>query len=194
MHPKKSCLKSIVSLLLILNRTSLIYPVNELTIAQQYGLNRIIQCILWHCSLPRSRLHLPFPETYPNVNLFIDEKANKALIQELKYGNLDLAITTSPEDMENMMEIPIYIEKFVAYFSKKCQKAQQAIASGGLPAEHMWILKEGHCVPNGSLNFCKDKHTGNHIYEAGSIDTLKLIIPPYMMEERLNKYQIKLRK
>ena len=62
MHPKKSCLKSIVSLLLILNRTSLIYPVNELTIAQQYGLNRIIQCILWHCSLPRSRLHLPFPE------------------------------------------------------------------------------------------------------------------------------------
>lgn len=135
-----------------------------------------------------------FRKTYPNVNLFIDEKANKALIQELKYGNLDLAITTSPEDMENMMEIPIYIEKFVAYFSKKCQKAQQAIASGGLPAEHMWILKEGHCVPNGSLNFCKDKHTGNHIYEAGSIDTLKLIIPPYMMEERLNKYQIKLRK
>ena len=107
---------------------------------------------------------------------------------------MDLAITTSPEDMENMMEIPIYIEEFVAYFSKKCQKAQQAIASRGLPAEHMWILKEGHCVPNGSLNFCKDKHTGNHIYEAGSIDTLKLIIPPYMMEERLNKYQIKLRK
>lgn len=116
------------------------------------------------------------------------------MIQELKYGNLDLAITTSPEDVENMMEIPIHIEKFVAYFSKKCQKAQQAIASGDLPAEHMWILKEGHCVPNGSLNFCKDKHTGNHIYEAGSIDTLKLIIPPYMMEERLNKYQIKLRK
>ncbi len=145
----------------------------------------------------------------------------------------------------------------MAYFSKKCQKAQQAIASGSLPAEHMWILKEGHCVPNGSLNFCKDKQTGNHIYEAGSIETLvkivdrnggytiipelhintlsevqkqhilplyvnppaqrcvsillkddfvrermvnavlntlKLIIPSYMMEERLNKYQIKLSK
>lgn len=198
-----------------------------------------------------------FRKAYPNVSLFIDEKANKALIQELKYGNLDLAITTPPEEVESIMEIPIYIEKFVAYFSKKCQKAQQAIASGSLPAEHMWILKEGHCVPNGSLNFCKDKQTGNHIYEAGSIETLvkivdrnggytiipelhintlsevqkqhilplyvnppaqrcvsillkddfvrermvnavlntlKLIIPSYMMEERLNKYQIKLRK
>lgn len=198
-----------------------------------------------------------FRKAHPNVSLFIDERANKALIQELRFGNLDLAITTSPGDTENILEIPVYIEKFVAYFSKKCQKAQQLIESENLPAEQMWVLKEGHCVPNGSLNFCKDKQIGNHIYEAGSIetlvkivdrnggytiipelhintlteaqkqnilplyanppaqrcipillkddfirermvnavlDTLKLIIPPYMMEERLNKYQIKLRK
>ena len=29
-----------------------------------------------------------FRKAYPNVSLFIDEKANKALIQELKYGNI----------------------------------------------------------------------------------------------------------
>ena len=40
----------------------------------------------------------------------------------------------------------------------------------------MWILKEGHCVPNGSLNFCKNKEIGNHIYEAGSIETLIRIV------------------
>lgn len=197
-----------------------------------------------------------FRQTYPNVSLFIDEKENKSLIQELKYGNLDMAITTPPETYESILEIPVYIEKFVAYFSKNCQKAQQVIASRNLPAEQMWILKEGHCVPNGSLNFCKDKNVGNHIYEAGSIETLikivdrnggytiipelhiqslteaqkenilplyvnppaqrcvsillkddfirermvnavletlKAIIPPYMMEERFNKHQIKLR-
>ena len=40
----------------------------------------------------------------------------------------------------------------------------------------MWILKEGHCVPNGSMNFCKNKDIGNHIYEAGSIETLVRIV------------------
>ena len=40
----------------------------------------------------------------------------------------------------------------------------------------MWILKEGHCLPNSGINFCKNKDIGNHIYEAGSIDTLIKIV------------------
>lgn len=31
-------------------------------------------------------------------------------------------------------------------------------------------------LPNGSLNFCKNKEIGNHIYEAGSIETLIRIV------------------
>lgn len=117
-----------------------------------------------------------FKKNYPHMDLFIDERENKSLIQELGYGNLDIAITTSPEEYGNLLEIPVYVEKFVAYFSEKCNKAQQMIASGNLPPEQMWILKEGHCVPNGSLNFCKNKEVGNHIYEAGSIETLIRIV------------------
>ena len=117
-----------------------------------------------------------FRKTYPDVNLFIDERANKALIQELEYGNLDIVLTTPPEDSGNLLEIPVYTERFVAYFSEKCDQACRAITTNNLPAEQMWILREGHCIPNGSLDFCKNKEIGNHIYEAGSIETLIRIV------------------
>ena len=117
-----------------------------------------------------------FRKAYPGVSLFIDERANKALIQELEYGNLDIVLTTPPEDSKNLLEIPVYTERFVAYFSEKCDQTCRAITTDNLPAEQMWILKEGHCVPNGSLNFCKNKEIGNHIYEAGSIETLIRIV------------------
>lgn len=117
-----------------------------------------------------------FRESYPNVNLFIDEKENRSLIQDLRFGNLDIAITTPPEAHANILEIPVYVEKFVAYFSETCSKARQMIVNGNLPPEQMWILKEGHCIPNGGINLCENKDIGNHIYEAGSIDTLIKIV------------------
>ena len=118
-----------------------------------------------------------FRKAYPNVSLFIDEKENKSLIQDLRFGNLDIAITTPPEAHANILEIPVYVEKFVAYFSEDCcSKVRQMIVNGNLPPEQMWILKEGHCIPNGGINLCEDKEIGNHIYEAGSIDTLIKIV------------------
>lgn len=117
-----------------------------------------------------------FRKSYPNVNLFIDEKENRSLIQDLRFGNLDIAITPPPEAHANILEIPVYVEKFVAYFSETCSKARQMIVNGNLPPEQMWILKEGHCIPNGGINLCENKDIGNHIYEAGSIDTLIKIV------------------
>ena len=117
-----------------------------------------------------------FRDVHPDVNLSIDEKENASLVRELRFGNIDIAVSTLPEDREGILEIPVYIEKFVAYFSSECSQAQKIIASRSLPAEQMWILKEGHCVPNGSMNFCKNKDIGNHIYEAGSIETLVRIV------------------
>ena len=94
-----------------------------------------------------------FRKIYPNVNLYIEEKENKSLIQDVMSGNADIAITTSPENTDNLLEIPVYVERFVAYFSEQCSKAQRMISEGNLPHEKMWILKEGHWVPNGGINF-----------------------------------------
>ena len=119
---------------------------------------------------------LHFSRSYPDVTLSIDEKESKTLLQDLRYGNLDMALTTTPDDMSRLLEIPVYVEKFVAYFSDACSRARDLIAGGNLPADHIWILKEGHCVPDGLQDLCTNMAKGNHIYEAGSIDTLIRIV------------------
>ena len=83
-----------------------------------------------------------FREAHPDVDLFIDEKENASLVRELRFGNIDIAISTLPEDREGILEIPVYIEKFVAYFSSACSQAQKIIASGSLPAEHMSLWQD----------------------------------------------------
>ena len=117
-----------------------------------------------------------FRKSFPNVNLYIDEKENESLVKDLELGSIDMAITTLPESSKGLLEIPVYIERFVAYFSEKCSKAQQFISKGEIPAEQIWILKEGHCLPHSGLNLCKNGQFGNHIYQAGSIETLIRIV------------------
>ncbi len=117
-----------------------------------------------------------FKSAYPSVNLRIDEKDNKSLIHDLRLGELDVLITTAPADINGLLEIPIYRERFVAYFSPTCDRARECITKGKFPPEQMWILREGHCLPNGFLNTCQNKDIGNHIYEAGSIETLVRIV------------------
>ena len=119
---------------------------------------------------------LHFSRSYPDVTLSIDEKESKTLLQDLRYGNLDMALTTTPDDMSRLLEIPVYVENFVAYFSDACSRARDLIAGGNLPADHIWILKEGHCVPDGLQDLCTNMAKGNRIYEAGSIDTLIRIV------------------
>lgn len=114
---------------------------------------------------------------YPLINLHIEEKANKSLVQDLRLGELDVLITTAPENIDGLLEISVYTERFVAYFSPGCERSRECLIKGTLPLEKMWILKEGHCLPNGGfLNVCQNKDIGNHIYEAGSIETLIRIV------------------
>ncbi len=117
-----------------------------------------------------------FRKTYPLVSLQIEEKENKALVHDLRFGELDAIISTSPKEQEGLLEIPVYVERFVAYFSPTCEKARECISRGTLPPEQMWILKEGHCLPGGLLNICQNKEIGNRVYQAGSIETLVHIV------------------
>jgi len=45
-----------------------------------------------------------------------------------------------------------------------------------LPTDHLWILKEGHCLRNQVMRLCESESGFSTIYEAGSIDTLIKIV------------------
>ncbi|MDD6209967.1 MAG: LysR substrate-binding domain-containing protein [Bacteroidales bacterium] len=74
------------------------------------------------------------------------------------------------------MEIPLYYERFIAYFSPDEPDKERKLIALHMPTDHLWILQEGHCVRNQVFNFCGTSAEFNHIYEAGSIDTLIKIV------------------
>ena len=115
--------------------------------------------------------------SHPNINLNVSELTTDSIIDKLHKAELDMAILATPLEKDDLLEIPLYYEKFVAYISPNEPIYKEAeIISSKMPSQHMWVLKEGHCLRNQVFNFCDNKSDFLPIYEAGNIDTLIRIV------------------
>ncbi len=120
-----------------------------------------------------------FREKFPQIYLNIKELTTDSIIHQLTLLNIDMAILATPLLQDEFLEIPLYYEKFVAYFSQTYPHLKQlkpTIKVTDLPIEHVWVLQEGHCLRNQVFNFCNNQLSQNQEYEAGSIDTLIKIV------------------
>ena len=118
-----------------------------------------------------------FRKSNPEIELTIVEKTTAELINELHQSNVDIVIAATPLNKEEFIEIPVYYERFVAYFSNEKEAQESNLSANDMPLDNLWILKEGQCMRNQTFNFCKNNNNiYNHIYEAGSIDTLIRIV------------------
>lgn len=117
-----------------------------------------------------------FKQEYPSVELAISEMRTAMIVEQLKYSLLDMAIVSTPLDNSELLEIPIFYERFVAYFSPLDSHLYNKLKASDMPTEHLWVLQEGHCARNQIFNFCNASTTYNHTYEAGSIETLIKIV------------------
>lgn len=124
--------------------------------------------------VPRFIAH--FTRTYPNVDLKVFELQTKDVLDKLRHNELDMAILTTPLDEKGLLEIPLYYEKFLAYFSQEDKTQDTVLTPFNMPLSNLWTLQEGHCARNQIFNFCNSKVASNSLYEAGSIDTLIKIV------------------
>lgn len=107
------------------------------------------------------------------IDLHVSEQQTHIIIDQIRKGELDMAILATPLNHKDLLEIPLYYEKFIAYVSPKEEIHNQSeIQSNLMPTKHLWVLKEGHCMRNQIFNFCETKSEYAQIYEAGSINTL----------------------
>ena len=112
-----------------------------------------------------------------NINLNVSELTTASIIDKLNKAELDMAILATPLEKDDLLEIPLYYEKFVVYVSpNEPIYKEKEIISSKMPSKHMWVLKEGHCLRNQVFNFCNNKSDFLPIYEAGNIDTLIRIV------------------
>ncbi|MFN8258496.1 MAG: hydrogen peroxide-inducible genes activator [Bacteroidales bacterium] len=117
-----------------------------------------------------------FNKNYAQIELTISEMRTANLIEALKKGSIDLFIAATPLEQSDLIEIPIYYEKFVAYFSPENEYRDQNLSADNMPGENLWVLEEGHCFRSQIFNFCHKTVEYNHVFESGSIETLIRIV------------------
>ena len=123
------------------------------------------------------RLFKQMQKMFPQIELRAFELRTAVIIEQLRKAELDMAILATPLEQPDFLEVPLYYEKFAAYVSPSEELYKKAeITASDMPTEHLWVLKEGHCMRNQVFNFCQTKSAYSTSYEAGSIDTLIKIV------------------
>ncbi|MGL5959966.1 MAG: LysR substrate-binding domain-containing protein [Bacteroidales bacterium] len=114
---------------------------------------------------------------HPQFDLQISELQTSAIIAKLHCTELDVALLATPLNRTDLLEIPLYYEKFIAYISPtESIHKQLKIESSKMPTDKMWILQEGHCLRGQILNICNPSEALSKVYQGGSIDTLINIV------------------
>lgn len=113
---------------------------------------------------------------YPQVELTVEEMKAIHLFDALQRGQIDAGIAISGNARQDVLEIPLYTERFWVYLSDKCWRKLPVFKPENLENENMWIMKDAQCLRESAFSFCKAKAKGHHVYEAGSIDTLIRIV------------------
>lgn len=143
---------------------------------------------------------IEFRKSYPKIDLQIQEMKTSDIVLNLNQSKIDMGILATPLEIDNLLEIPVYYEKFFAYISPKEELyKQEVLSANNMPLDNLWILQEGHCLRGQVFNFCTDKKESKSVYEAGSIDTLIKIIDenggytviPELHLQFLNDHQLK---
>lgn len=117
-----------------------------------------------------------YRESFPSVELSIQELKVNFMLEALLRGELDAGIAISENAREGILEIPLYTEKFLVYLAESCWRKLPVFKPDNLEHENMWIMKDAQCLRDSAFSFCKSRQKGNLIYEAGSITTLVHIV------------------
>jgi LysR family transcriptional regulator, hydrogen peroxide-inducible genes activator len=117
-----------------------------------------------------------FNTGFQQIKLSISEMPTASLIDALRREQVDMFIAATPLEQDDFYEIPLYYEKFVAYFATDNPYRDTPLSAQNMPRENLWILQEGHCLRTQIFNFCQSSIEFNHAYEAGSIETLIRIV------------------
>lgn len=115
--------------------------------------------------------------TYPKINIRAREMTRTHTIYKLKRAEIDVAIMSYPSEDEDLLEIPLYKEKYVAYVSPMSSLyKEKEIDMESLPSSHLWGLKDEVSMQRQVSELCDLDYEHSSKYEAGGICTLMMIV------------------
>src|SRR5699024_806135 len=146
----------------------------------------------------------PFTKKYPNVQLVFEEAITEELLSQLEDDLIDAAIIATPTEQGYIFERELYSEPFIGYLAENHNLAtKDKLTIEDLEIEDLWLLNEGHCVRDQTVQLCKKqnkKRTNKHIeFSSGNLETVKQLVDenfgmtllPYLAVKQLKKKCIK---
>ena len=124
-----------------------------------------------------------FVETYPSIELIIDEITTNEILNSLDRDLIDVGILALPINNNGLIEQTLYYEPFVAYISRNHRLfSKKELDVDDLSTDDLLLLKESHCLRGHVLKLCKSnerewkENERKVLFESGSIDTLKRLV------------------
>jgi LysR family transcriptional regulator, hydrogen peroxide-inducible genes activator len=126
-----------------------------------------------------------FVEKFPGAHFTLEEMQSEEIILKLKKEKLDVGILATPLGEKDLREIPMYYEPFLVYVSKGHALFEATeIEESQLGKDGLWLLNQGHCFRNQTLNICQqsaeNSAKSSFSYESGSIEALKNMVKSNM--------------
>lgn len=120
-------------------------------------------------------------QKYPGLDIQIEEWMTHQVVEQMRLGNLDIGIVSTPISEEGFVELPLYYEPFVLYVSPDNPLYRNdKISSRDLNIDEMWLLTDGHCFRNHVLNICGQQPTTNSklnfSFKTGSLGVLMRLV------------------
>lgn len=115
-------------------------------------------------------------QQHQGLQVKIAELTTERLVEQLKNRQLDVGILVTPLQDEDIREIPLFYESFLAYTAKPNEKAY--LLPEDIDPNELWLLEEGHCFRSQIVNLCelRNQQQLSVEYQAGSIETLKRLV------------------
>lgn len=123
-----------------------------------------------------------YAENFPDVQLKIREMETKQIITAIWANELDAALVSTPLEENTIVEHPLFLEPFVAYYSKdEPALKKRMVTAADVPFERIWLLNEGHCMRNQVLDLCSDNIQRLQAerpfqYESSNVETLRKMV------------------
>ena len=115
-------------------------------------------------------------EAAPSISLKTEEMLTATIKDKLRKTEVDMGILAGPVQDTDLLEIPLYRERFLAYVSEDNPAySQESIKAETLLKQPIWIMRDGlGQLDLGELN--REGFTYERFYEGGRVGTLIQVV------------------
>jgi LysR family transcriptional regulator, hydrogen peroxide-inducible genes activator len=117
---------------------------------------------------------MPLNSTYPDLRLYLKEDQTDALLQQLRAGEIDLALIALPFETDGLTTTDLFEDEFqFACHADHPLAKRNVVSEKYLVDQPLLLLEDGHCLRDHALSACRiPEERFRPLFEATSIHTL----------------------